>query len=270
MKKIIYIIPIILIMLFISGCSNNVAIDHYQYDDTNYQVGNMTFTESISKINIDWIVGDIIIDKSETEEIIIREDVDVNVDDSLKMHYYLNDGLLDIKFCGNLDKINHTYKTKKLYIYIPSNTIAPNTSINNISADITIQNVYFYDLDIKNISGDIDIQKTEIDLIEIENTSGNIFLFYSSINYIEIESVSGKIGISYENGPVSASINSVSGGVTIYIDEKDITAFEYETVSGDFKTNLEYTKDKNVYIFNEGNEVFEVETVSGYLKVLKK
>lgn len=269
-KKIIYIIPIILIMLFINGCSSGTILDPYQYDDTNYKTGNMAFTEPINKINVDWIVGDIIIDESETEEIIIREDIDVNIDDKLKMHYYLNEGLLDIKFCGNLNQINHSYKIKKLYIYIPSNITSLEININNVSSDITASNVKIQKLDIENISGDIDIQKTEIDTLEINNTSGSILLFYLTINNLDIESVSGTIGISYNNKPVQASIESVSGGISIYITENESIAFDFETVSGNFKTNLKYTKDKETYIFNEGQVIFDIETVSGYFKVLKK
>ena len=268
-KKIIYIIPIIILMLFINGCSSKTIIDPYQYDDTNYKTGNMTFTENVAKINVDWIVGDIIIDKSETEEVIIREDIDVNIDDSLKMHYYLNNSLLDIKFCGNLEKINYNFKIKKLYIYLPSDFLGM-ININNISADITINNVTIYNLNIKNVSGDIDIEKVLMDKLDIDNTSGSILLFYSSINYIEINSISGTIGLSYDTKPIQAAINSTSGGISIYISEKENIAFKFETVSGSFKTNLQYTKNQNKYTFNEGTLVLDIETVSGYLKVLKK
>jgi len=268
-KKIIYIIPIIIFMLFINGCSSKTIIDPYQYDDTNYKTGNMTFTENVAKINVDWIVGDIIIDKSETEEVIIREDIDVNINDSLKMHYYLNNSLLDIKFCGNLEKINYNFKIKKLYIYLPSDFLGM-ININNISADITINNVTIYNLNIKNVSGDIDIEKVLMDKLDIDNTSGSILLFYSSINYIEINSISGTIGLSYDTKPIEVAINSTSGGISIYISEKENIAFRFETVSGSFKTNLQYTKNQNKYTFNEGTLVLDIETVSGYLKVLKK
>jgi len=229
----------------------------------------MTFTENVAKINVDWIVGDIIIDKSETEEVIIREDIDVNINDSLKMHYYLNNSLLDIKFCGNLEKINYNFKIKKLYIYLPSDFLGM-ININNISADITINNVTIYNLNIKNVSGDIDIEKVLMDKLDIDNTSGSILLFYSSINYIEINSISGTIGLSYDTKPIEVAINSTSGGISIYISEKENIAFRFETVSGSFKTNLQYTKNQNKYTFNEGTLVLDIETVSGYLKVLKK
>lgn len=270
MKKIISIIFLLTIICFLSACGPGIIIDPYVYDDTNYKIGNMTFTETINMINVDWIVGDIVIQKSETEEIIIREDVDVNIDDSLKMHYYLNEGTLDIKFCGNLQKINYDYKVKKLYIYLPSSSNLKKIDINNISADISIKNVNINSLDIENISGDIDVEKVNINSLDIDNTSGSILLFYSNIDYIEIESVSGTVGISYDKKPTTLSIESVSGGISIYISEKENISFSFETVSGNFKTNIQYIKEKDIYKFNDGTDNFSIETVSGYFKVLKK
>ena len=215
MKKIISIIFLLTIISLLSACGPGLIIDPYVYDDTNYQTGNMTFTETINSINIDWIVGDIVIQKSETEEIIIREDVDVKIDESLKMHYYLNEGLLDIKFCGNLQKINYDYKVKKLYIYLPSSSNLQKISISNISADISIENVNINSLVIDNISGDIDVEKVNINSLNMENTSGDIFIFYSTVDNIYIGTVSGTTGISYDKKPTTLKVESVSGGITI-------------------------------------------------------
>ena len=266
-KNILIIIPIIILSIILLGC-NNILTDSYQYDDTNYKIGNMAFTEPITQINIDWIVGDVIITKSETQEIIIREDVDANIDDSLKMHYNLSNGILDVKFCGNKESINHSYRVKKLYVYLPS--MLKKITLNNKTADITINNVIIMDLSINNISGDIDMQKSEIDLLNINNTSGSILLFYNSLNYVNINTISGNVGISCDYGPLGLNVTSESAGITIYIKENEMVSFNYETEIGTFKTNLEYTTNNNTYIFNNGSTVHNVKTQTGYFKVLKK
>ena len=90
-RNLIVLILLLSLLLLLSGCGIKVGVEIYTYDDSNYSIGNKAFTEQINEITIDWIAGNVFIEKSTNHELIIREETDVNIEDKYKMHYlFLN------------------------------------------------------------------------------------------------------------------------------------------------------------------------------------
>ena len=259
---------LIFMMTVLVGCNKLGVIQEYKYDDSNYIAGNKAFSSVMNKINIDWIVGNIFITQSNNHEVIIREETDIDIEEKYKMHYYFDGDTLNVKFCGSMTLIDYTYKTKNLYVFLPSEI--NEIEINDVSADINVNLVSIVELDIDNVSGDITIEDSTLKYLEIDNTSGEIMIFKDTFNMCDISTVSGNMGLSFVALPKDMSIESVSADITLYINDKESMAIEFETVSGKVKSNLEYKKEKDIYIFNSKDKVFEVETVSGDLIVNKK
>ena len=270
MKKKLVLIPLILIILLMfTGCSNLEVYQHYTYNDTNYNIGNKAYNEEINEINIDWIVGNIYIIQSSNHEIIIREETDIKAEDIYKMHYKLENKILDIKFCGSIPKLDYSYRVKDLYVFLPSQI--NKITINNVSSDIEINNVKIYELDINNVNGDILIQNNTIEKMDVENISGEIILLENIFSKVEIASTNGNIGMSFVSLPKELDITALSANITLYILNTDIVSIEFETISGKLESNLQYTKNEDTYIFNgKLDDNYEVETVSGSLVINKK
>lgn len=270
-KNICFKIPIYLLILVVvyigTGCGFSIS-QEYSYDDSMYSTGNKAFTQQINSIEIDWIVGNVYIYKSDNHELIIREETDINSEEQYRMHYLLDDGELDIKFCGSFKKLEYDYKTKNLYVYLPSQLME--LDINTTSADVELLNVVIEDLDLDNVSGDISINNSTISNLDIDNVSGQIILMANNIKNLDVDSVSGDIGVSYNNIPMQLEIETTSANVTIYATEGDFRSINFETISGTFKSNLTYNQTGNKYVFSGSNYDYDVETISGYLKVLKK
>ena len=273
MKKIIKNLLIITLLLLFTiplyGCAST-ATGPYLYDYTNYSIGNMAFTEEINVIYIDWLVGDVIIEQSQTQEIIIREDVDVKIDDTLKMHYCLNNNELDIKFCGSKSELNQKFKVKKLYVYIPINYPSLQIIVKNDSADITVKGLYTNRLYIENNSGDIDITNVVLNYLEIENKSGNVSLFYLNVKTINVKTDSGKLGLSYLKLPERAVINSNTGLITIYVSPTDSVGFQIHCITNKVKSNLDLLNGNNSLLLNKGPILFYITSEYGDIKLLKK
>lgn len=282
MKKIIKNLLIITLLLLFTiplyGCAST-ATGPYLYDYTNYSIGNMAFTEEINVIYIDWLVGDVIIEQSQTQEIIIREDVDVKIDDTLKMHYCLNNNELDIKFCGSKSELNQKFKVKKLYVYIPINYPSLQIIVKNDSADITVKGLYTHRLYIKNNSGDIDITNVVLNDLDIENKSGNVSLFYLNVKNINVKTDSGKLGLSYLKLPELAIIKSNTGLITIYVSPTDSVGFKIYCITDKVKTNLDLlsnnsslliNKEPLSLLLNKGPILFYITSEYGDIKLLKK
>ena len=269
MNKNKLIIVIVLLLSFIlTGCSSLKVDEKYIYDDSNYSFGNMSFEETINEIKVDWLVGDIIIQKSENEELIIREDTDANIQDEYKMHYLLAEDSLDIKFAGSFEKLTYNFKVKKLYIYLPAkiNEII----INSVASDVDVNYVTIDSLNIKSVSGDVNIVNTQVGELQISSVSSEIMIFDSELKTASLTTISGDIGFKYNNPLEQLNITTVDGNILIYISEETPFGAKFNSTTGKFISNLSYNKEDKIYIFNNANVIYDVTTVSGDLKILKK
>ena len=272
MRKIINLIIIIFCVLIITGCSAFHVYDSYVYNDTNYSIGNKVFHSEINTIDVDWRIGNVYVVQSTNHEFIIREEVDINAEDKYKMHYCLFGDVLDIKFCGSMDLIDYKYKTKDLYIFLPSTL--NHIEITNGSSDVNIENVEIKYIDIINGSGDIMLTKVTSDNVAIDNKSGEIIILDTKIKELDINTFSGNVGLSFLELPTELEVTTTSAKVVIYISDTQKIKVEFETVSGELESKLDYQKEGNEYIFGPSAISFvskvEIETISGNVKVCRK
>lgn len=272
-NKWLLIVLLIIINTVLFGCSWLKVDQEYIYDDSEYSAGNKAFGEIlINEINIDWIVGNVYIEQSSNHEIIIRENIDIDIEEQYKMHYFLKDDVLDVKYTSSLETLNYKFKNKDLYVYLP--TDIKKININNVSADISIKNVSISSLTINNVSGYINIDSNAIEQLKIDNVSGEIIMMNNKISTCEVSSVSGNIGMSYSEIPISMNVSTTSASLTLYLNVNDVLKINYSTISGKFDSDIEYITKDNCYLINnsdiENNLIYTISTISGNLKIRKK
>ena len=267
-RFIILFVFVCFICLF-TGCKNSMNVQtKYVYDDTNYKFGNMTYKENIDTIDIDWVVGDVYIEKNSTESIIVREDMNENTENDYRVHHLVTDNKLSIKFTKSFEYLDYQFLLKKVYIYIPETVL--NININCQSSNIEIKDIKTLNININNISGDTNIDNAEIENLKLNNISGELLLFNSIIKNNDINTVSGNIGLSFLELPSNIKIQTTSGTINLYVRNNDSFIIEYESVSGELSSKLAYVKEKTFYNFNNGNICYKIESVSGNLKILEK
>lgn len=272
MKKIINLIVIVLFTFIITGCSNYHVIGKYLYDPTGYSIGNKVFHSEVNSIFVNWKVGNIYVIQSENHELIIREEADINAEDKYKMHYKLTEDVLDIKFCGSMNELDYKYKTKDLYIFLPS--MLDNLFIVNETADITIKNVEINDIVIFNDYGDIMLDKVTGNEFEVENKSGELIILDTKIKEYEILSFTGNVGLSFLELPSELEIKTTQANVVIYISDTQNINIRFYTESGKIESKLDYEQNENEYAFINPTISFvagcRIETLSGNVKVCRK
>lgn len=272
-NKWLLIVLLIIINIVLFGCSGLKVDQEYIYDDSEYSVGNKAFGEIlINEINIDWIVGNIYIEQSSNHEIIIRENVDVDIEEQYKMHYLLKEDALNVKYTSSLKTLNYKFKNKDLYVYLP--TDIKRINIKNVSADISIKNVSISSLTINNVSGYINIDSNAIEQLKVDNVSGEIIMMNNKISTCEVSSVSGNIGMSYSEIPITMNVSTTSASLTLYLNVNAVLKINYSTISGKFDSDIEYITKDNCYLINnsdiENNLIYTISTISGNLKIRKK
>lgn len=272
-NKLLLLVLLVIINTVLLGCSGLNVNQPYIYDDTEYGIGNKAFGEIlINEIDIDWIVGNIYIEKSSNHEIIIRENIDIDIEEQYKMHYLLKDDVLDVKYTSSLQSLNYKFKNKDLYVYLPSEIKKIN--INNVSADISINNVNIDSLTINSVSGYINIDSNVNNQLKIDNISGEIILMNNKVSTCEVNSVSGNIGMSYSMIPTTMNVSTTSASLTLYLNSNDCLNVNYTSISGQFISDIEFIKEESYYIINSSNmqseKNYKINTVSGNLKIRKK
>jgi DUF4097 and DUF4098 domain-containing protein YvlB len=147
-----------------------------------------------------------------------------------------------------------------------------NLSLDKSSGSTILTNADFKNIDINSTSGNIDVIDTAADITLI-STSGDTTLEKVS-GSVDIMSTSGRVNVSIDGMPKEITINSISGGVKLYLDSDAAFDLSTRATSGSIKTDFDITaKDFNKYIqgtVNGGGNQVEVTTTSGNINIIKK
>lgn len=161
-------------------------------------------------------------------------------EDELKIYFY--------KDISNLNfSIGNRYDLD-IELLIPEEYLG-NVHFENISDDITMEDIYAKEVRVENISGDIVLEAGDHDKVTFNNISGQ-FISYSTVKVLEgetvsgkitatevtdsfrLESVSGSVNVSAETLLRDAEISSISGSVTVEIEELDDLSYDLSSLSG--------------------------------------
>jgi len=198
--------------------------------------------------------------------------------DELKIYFY--------KDISNLNfSIGNSYDLD-IELLVPEEYLG-NVHFENVSGDITLEDIFAKEVHVANISGDIVLEAGDHDKVTFNNISGQ-FISYSSIKVLEGESVSGKITAtevndSFKLDSVSGSVNigaktllrdaeigTISGSVTVEIEELDDLSYDLSSVSGKIAvdTSEGINQSSQSLERNVNNTVkLDVSTVSGKIDI---
>lgn len=282
MKKvlIIAIVMIIALITIFTGCNVEGVVFAEKYDNEDlYLCGNQEYTDEITSIDISWKCGLIKFIESEDNKIVIEEDN--NLEDSKKVHSYIDNGTLYVRFwqSGKKDKVKA--KDKNLTIKYPK---CKDISIVGTSCILVADNINCNNLDITTTSGTITIGSINAGNINIGTTSGAITIGSLSVDNINIETTSG----SFECGNINASIlnfGATSGSFDAEINKASIISINgtsssvnlklgdfgstitYQSTSGSFLCTKEHSTINGKTVIGDGSCMISVNTTSGSLNI---
>lgn len=264
MKK--KLIILLMLLLFLTGCSKTKFEGAYSYDDSTYTFGNTTLTsESIQTINVEWLVGKIIITKQNTNELIIKEQIDTASED-YKLGWKVINDTVDVKFMPSTDYLKNNFRIKDLYLYIPSYIKTINIKANKTNS-IQGKELNLNTLFIEGQDTFIDLSSSNIENLRIKTNSDYIFLMDNKLKKINIETKDSNIGLGVYNDLEELEIKTNAGNVSLYPKEDFDCTINFKTISGSLTTSIDYKQENNNYIFNKGTKKFYIESNSGSVKV---
>ncbi|MBR7081794.1 MAG: DUF4097 family beta strand repeat protein [Oscillospiraceae bacterium] len=206
----------------------------------------------VHSIEINWVDGDIEICSAEdSDEIVFTEEYSGN---SEPLEYTLEGGRLIIDYCKATRSfiginLNNLWDAKSLKVSIPASLRGElrRLSVDTVSSKCVVSDQGADKLYINTVSG-----KIEAD---------------GDFREIDADSVSGRVDITCGTLPDDMDIDTVSGGVRLTLPENDGFSVEFDSVSGDLKSDLALARFEERYTYKNGGPDFAVDTVSGDLNI---
>lgn len=276
MKKILSGFLALAMIMMLVGC--NISADTsfgstYFYEDaSSYTMGGATLTEDINEIDVNWVSGKVTVQYHDGEGILISEDSDVALGEKNSLYYRVIGKTLKIQYAksGVWTTIDFN---KELTISLPKGTEADperaySLSFDTVSADVDIREVYTKKCEFENVSGNIRATLLgTVSSVDAETVSGNISLSVGDLASFDIESVSGNVTMMGGNIR-EGKFDSVSGDFLLELPPNNGYTVEFESVSGDIDLfGGTVSKEGDRYTVGDGTRHYEIETVSGNVKI---
>ena len=212
-----------------------------------YTSGDITYSaDSLDELYIDWVSGDIQIEVYEGDVIDIYETESEKLSKEDRVHSYFEDGVLRIQYRKAAAwGFSFREMNKDLHIRIPrklndADKILDEMSIDNVSANITINDIHVDNYHVDTVSGDV--------------------TFTGNLRQLNIEAVSGSSYITSGVTPENINTDTVSGEVTLTVPADSKFAIDFDSVSGDLTNAFPTLSD------DKENE-WEFESVSGDVSI---
>ena len=176
---------------------------------------------------------------------------------------------------GRFDQYMYPYFQKDLTVSLPKPSDEDGAviteydlSIETVSADVEILGIQTQKCELENVSGEISASLLgEMTSLQIENISGNVSIHVDRLDRFDVESVSGNVSLTGEDIR-SGDIETVSGNVSLHIPPNHGYAVDFDSVSGDIHFHgAEVSKVGDRYTVGDGSRRYDVETVSGDVKI---
>ncbi len=268
-----------------AGCKSSVRYDRYAHADL-YDLGGATFAAGqVQAVEIDWLGGNVEIEQNVEGKVIIAEDESVTKEEE-RMRYYVVGSTLKVQYCASGIRVQDT--EKNLHVSLPAGLAldidcvaarinaldtleVKSLSVESVSGSIEAERILCTgEVDVETVSGSVEILELTADEFSVETTSGNVSVQRLSVRELDGDTASGEFSFGMQK-ELTGEIDTVSGSVKCKLLDGLGATVNFETVSGEMKTQSTPTKSGKCYTFpsadGRGSCNLRIETFSGNLSV---
>lgn len=259
--------------LGIVGCAGGMGTRYTYYEDASrYALGEVALSsERIFGVDIDWVDGEIEIERSADGQLRIREE-NPSQDEEAQMRYFVSHGVVKVQYCASGYRGKIDGGQKRLLVEIPPNF---DLDIESARAEISVGVAQFNRFSVENRFGDLSAEKISCQHAEIETMGGSVRIGELLAKSCTVESKTGDIALGL-SGAMDAELETERGNIALYPHGVRMR-IDFQTRGGRVITEREYERKGSVYEFSYSstenhareNELctIEVETVGGDLRV---
>ncbi len=204
------------------GCSSGKN-RFSRYDDAQYAVGGGSVL-SVSKIEIEWFGGEVIVQASSSATAVSFEEVTNAADPASFLRYRERDGELDIKYCASGASLEEVPQ-KRLVVTVPALMQFAELDVETEGAAVAVRNIRATTLDVHTRTGGVIVYGYSFGGAEIETSSGDVVLELG-------EGATFSFRYSTERGSLHDDFESMYMGVDSWQHGSPDFRFGVTTVSG--------------------------------------
>jgi len=259
----------------LTGCSFVSLFNtfSYQYDNASeYKPGDREIDEKVTKINIDYISGDVTINTHDSDKVSVKETANIDLRDPQKVHTWVNDGTLYVRFCQSIKRINFTNIHKKLELTLPSSQDLEDVTVEVSSGNLNCSGITSGTFTSHLSSGNLTCKDITAGGFDAKLSSGNANVDGSGKN-IKIKASSGNINIKQSGDCSSMTIDSSSGNITTEADK--VSKMDVHASSGNItvtaneitELNSRSSSGHNTFDFAVAPKTSAIKSSSGWVKI---
>ncbi len=224
----------------------NTSIIHFgpnQYQQVTETQTVCLDADTVSRLSIDWVSGNVDIQTADTEEISFRESGTPS-----------NWGRLTWRQSGDTLSIRH----EKLFF----------GSFVHMDKDLTVivpESWFCKELDISTVSGKVTVTGLSGQEAEADGVSAELIFSGCSFADVSLSTVSGDCTLDLSSATWDVEADSVSGTVTVNTAACPGFTARLDSASGDLHSQLATTKDGKTHVYGDGQCQIDVDTISGDL-----
>lgn len=152
----------------------------------------------------------------------------------------------DVRFDGNYVRMN--VNTVSGMVRINSKGTAQETKVDTTSGAMSF-------------AGNIGVLKAN-------SVSGEVFTDGAVVVHsVDVDTMSGAVSLQLASSPADVNIDTVSGGVQLTLPAGSGFTLQYDTVSGSMNCDFSVVLNGNKFITGDGSGSFDINTVSGGLRI---
>ena len=271
MKTIKYIIAASLTAVMLFCLSSCVNIGNIYENADKYTAGDRQITDEIDSVVVDWISGSVSVSRHDKNTVDLSETCNTDLEDSLKVHSWVDGKTLRIHFCKSGENLNNISTEKKLDIKLPKDIELTELSIDGTSTDTDVTDITAETIDLDLTSGDSIFDNCSANSFDIDTTSGNIKLTQTGkTDKIAVDTTSGDTDISAETvGEIV--LDGTSGSKTVNVKELDSITADSTSGSNEFtfaampqKIDIDGTSsDVDLYVPKNAGFIANIDQTSG-------
>lgn len=271
-KKISFILIIVTVISFIgAGISAKLGGLTKDISMRSVDVEKVYAADQIESIEVLTISRDIKLYKSSGTEVKVHLHGETNIEESTaELVSEIKGERLVVKM-KRKETISIGFSTKdkvRLDLYIPAD-FYKNINLKSTSGEITIEELNLPGLELKTVSGDIDGNHIFTKSSTLETTSGDVML-RDFKGELKVKTISGNLLVDFAELTEGTIITTTSGDIEIKVPKETALTSVFDTLSGDFSSNIALTALGNVSSYGEGGKEIRVKSISGDYKLYKK
>ena len=267
----------IVILLIVSILGGFLAFDRYSFrqEESSWAAPIVTAgdgeflesqhtvadAESILHMDIHWTAGSVTIQKGNTDRILLSESGKFDIGEA--MVYRQEGQKLTIEY-QERDVYFGIYSVpeKDLTITVPRDWEGVSISLDTASADLQMNHITVREVELDSASGGAVFENCTIEELDIDTASGDVH-FTGSLNKLEYDAASADLHAVFHNVPRSLDMGTASGDMDITLPDGAGFTAEVDAMSGDFRSDFEYSQRDDRYISGDGSCCINLSAMSG-------